>query len=588
MANPFLLAALEYEAKGFSVIPLKPKDKIPLIPSWTQFQVERADREQLGEWWRTWPTANLGILTGGISGGVYVIDTDSPEAASSLKPMLGPMEDVGISATGKGFHLFYHHGAPLQNKTGVLPQVDFRGDGGYVVAPPSVHASGKHYEWVKPVNGHLREIPPNFLELMQAAANPVQAARVRFDTAGALAGIPEGGRDEAIFKLAAKLRGADVPYEIALELCEQASANCSPPFLEARRKVDQAYKYSPGHTNARPQRQEDPTFWPMPMTAEKFLEAPDDDDTRWIWDKVIPFGEVAMLCGEPRAGKTTMALNLALAISRGVPFLGRKTVKSRCIYIAIDNSKRDMRVICEQIGFTTHDDVFLHVGKVPVRSTEWVLDIAVKSGAKFIVIDTLERFFEDHDVNKSDFAKAMYPLDLEAKRVGITPFYVHHATAKPPMDAKTGSLFMGHTTVKGMAPYYFELARVGDAKHRILSSDLRSGQNIEGMFISIDRETGWAKNGGNIDDALVEHYRGRILDFMADGHQSCRADIINGINGRRKQANIALASLVKSGDLEKVNPEINNGTKGHAEILVLAGTLVERENSVPAQLNTLF
>jgi len=76
MANPLMLAALEYEARGFSVIPLKPHDKIPLIPSWSPFQIERADREQIGVWWRTWKDANIGIVTGKISD-LFVIDAES-------------------------------------------------------------------------------------------------------------------------------------------------------------------------------------------------------------------------------------------------------------------------------------------------------------------------------------------------------------------------------------------------------------------------------------------------------------------------------------------------------------------------------
>jgi len=574
MANALLLAALEYEAKGFSIIPLKPRDKIPLIPSWTEFQVERADREQLGEWWRTWPNANIGVLTGSISGGTYVIDTDSPEAATAIKPILGDMSEVGISATGKGFHLWYWHGGEaLNNKAGIRPQIDFRGDGGYVVAPPSIHSSGKHYEWVKPINGHLRPLPQEFLDLL-AAGSQANAARVKFDTAAALNGIPEGGRDQAIFKLAAKLRGADVPYEVALELCEQAAANCNPPFREARRKVDQAYKYSPGHGNnsiAPPI--EDPSFWPMPLTMKDFL-AQKFDEHIWIWDRIIPFGEVAMLCGEPRAGKTTMALNLALAISRGVPFLKRATMRNRCLYVAIDNSPRDMKIICDQIGCTDNDDVQIHVGKIPARAIDWCLDLAVKVAAKFIVIDTLERFFERHDINKPDFAKAMYPLDLEIKKLGITPIYIHHATAKPPLGAKVGSLFMGHTTVKGMTPYYLELMRVGESRHRILSSDLRSGDNIEGIYVKLDRATGWAVKGGRLEDALMDDYKDRITEFLNQNDQASRAQIREAVEGRKQLVNMAISKLLEDGLLEKVDPLINTGKPHHPEILTLAKKLI--------------
>lgn len=573
MPNALMLAALEYESKGFSVIPLKPRDKIPLIPSWSQFQHERADRSQIGEWWRTWPTANIGIVTGKISG-LSVIDADSPQAASVLKPLLGDMTDVGIGGTGKGFHLYYAHDGVLRsNKAAIQPQIDFRGDGGYVVAPPSIHANGKHYEWVKPINGHLRELPAEFIKLMETPVDTAGVARARFDTAAALAGIPAGQRDETLFKLASKLRGADVPYDVAMELCEQAAANCVPPFREARRKVDQAYKYPAGHTQQQTEPDPDPSFWPMPTTIKDFL-LQEDPAVDWLWDRLIPQGEVAMLCGEPRAGKTTLALNLALAVSRGIPFLGRATSKAKCLYVAIDNSRRDMKILCAQLGIIPDDDLHIHIGKIPVNSTDWCLDIAVKIGAKLIIIDTIERFFERHDINKPDFAKAMYPLDLEAKRIGITPMYVHHATAKPGMTSTTGSLFMGHTTVKGMTPYYFEMIRVGEYKHRILSSDLRSGDNIQQMFVKIDRDSGWSIKGGKIEDALMEEYTDRIIAVMHEKGQATRQEIRDNIIGRKQLINISISQLLDNGTLERVDPLINTGKPHHPEILCLAQKLI--------------
>jgi hypothetical protein len=577
MANALRDAALEYEAAGYSVIPLKPKDKIPLIPSWTEFQTARADREQIGIWWRNWKDANIGIVTGAVSG-VVVIDCDSPEAATDLKPMLGDMSAVGVAATGKGFHLYYSHSDGIfPNKAGVKPQIDFRGDGGYVVAPPSVHSSGKHYEWAKPINGHLRELPAEFVAAMSAPAQ--NGTKPAFDTAGALAGIPEGQRDQGVFKLACKLRGADVPYEMALDLCETAAANCVPKFLNARRKVDQAYKYAPGHSEDAKQQVNgvELDFWPTPVSMRDFLATEDDESERWIWDRLVPYGEVAMLCGEPRSGKTTLALNLALAVSQGAPFLGRRTTKTKCLYVSIDNSRRDMKSVCSQIHLVENDNLCIHVGKVPARATDWVLDMAVKTSSKLVIIDTLERFFESSDINKPDFAKAMVPLDLEAKRIGITPLYVHHATAKPGLGARVGSLFMGHTTVKAMTPYYLELVRFGERRHRLLSSDLRSGENLDSTYIKLDRATGWAILGGRLEDAMIDDYKDRVLAFLRDNGPATREQIRQAVEGRKQLVNIATTALVDAGTLERVDPEVNTGKPHHPEILTLAAQLVTRD-----------
>lgn len=319
--------------------------------------------------------------------------------------------------------------------------------------------------------------------------------------------------------------------------------------------------------NAPPAEQED--FWPVPQTIREFNSFVDDEE-RWLWDNLVPFGEVAMLCGEPRAGKTTMALNLALAIARGYPFLQRKTTKSVCLYISIDNSRRDMKTLLTQLGCTDNDQIFLHYGKIPVRSVDWCLDMAVRVGARFVVIDTLERFFERYEINKPDFAKAMAPMDLEIKRLGITPLYVHHATAHPGLDSKIGSMFMGHTTVKAMTPYYLELLRVGESRHRVLSTDLRSGTNIAGMYVKLDRTTGWAMKGGRIEDALLDETKEKILAAMSNIQRATRGEIREMVEGRKEIVNIAITKLLDDGLLERIDPLINTGKAHHPEILTLA------------------
>ena len=76
MENKKLDAALKYEGKGYSVIPIKPKDKRPLV-KWEKFQTERASADLIWKWWKTWPDANIGLVTGR---DFDVIDVDTLEA----------------------------------------------------------------------------------------------------------------------------------------------------------------------------------------------------------------------------------------------------------------------------------------------------------------------------------------------------------------------------------------------------------------------------------------------------------------------------------------------------------------------------
>lgn len=543
--NVLMQAALEYESKGFSVIPLKPKDKIPLVPSWIQYQTERADREQIGEWWRTWKDANIGILTGSISGGIYVIDTDSPEAASDLKPSLGDMSNVGVVSTGKGFHLYYSHAdSALPNKTGIKPHIDFRGDGGYVVAPPSVHASGKHYEWAIPINGHLRELPESFLGLMNGG--PAPAIKPKFDTAGALAGIAEGQRDEGVFKLACKLRGADVPYEMAIELCEQAAANCHPPFTNARRKVDQAYKYSPGHPQVVQPAQE--AFWPDIKTAKDALTQTADTE-RWLWHRCLPLGSCSMMVAKAKVGKSTVAVNLAIAVARGWTFLGRETMKAPVLYLFLDGPAEDIKDQFKNAGLEESDQIFWHAGSMPDKAVTWAAETIAKVGAKLVVIDTLQKFFKFRDLNDySEVANTMEPLLSAAMQANCHVMFLHHASkfALDDMDAAIGS-----SVLKGQAYANLHLKKLIGSEIRILRSEQRGGKNFEEISIGYENsdQTGIMVNTGTRAQAEVKAIEPAITALLAEGGKT-ETEIREAIGARGMLVSTAIRAMQKRGELE--------------------------------------
>jgi hypothetical protein len=170
----------------------------------------------------------------------------------------------------------------VQTRAGVLPKTDVRADGGYVVTAPSVHESGKCYTWEVSISSELPKLPQEFFKLISSNSNNSNRYRERFNTAQSLNGVPEGQRDQTIFKLACKLRAADVPREITEQLILEAAKNCQPPFSErtALEKVQRVYnRYQPS-AKAQPSR---PEIWPELLTAKDLLELP-PDPTRWIWD----------------------------------------------------------------------------------------------------------------------------------------------------------------------------------------------------------------------------------------------------------------------------------------------------------------
>jgi len=152
-----LQKSAEYYTKelGLAIIPVG-KDKKPLI-AWKEFQNRFPTNEEVRGWWERWPDANIGIITGGINN-ILVIDIDSPEGHDAIRPYIQEVEPP-VCKTTKGKHYYFHHIPGQGNLTRFLPGVDCRGEGGYVIAPPSKVNGGPEYTW-EPGRG-LHQINPS-------------------------------------------------------------------------------------------------------------------------------------------------------------------------------------------------------------------------------------------------------------------------------------------------------------------------------------------------------------------------------------------------------------------------------------------
>ncbi|WP_306211079.1 bifunctional DNA primase/polymerase [Actinoplanes sp. RD1] len=115
------------------------------------------DPATICSWWARWPHANVGLATGT---GLDVCDVDTPDALRRLLDLLDVVRPAGpLVRTGHGWHLWYAS-TGLSNRVGIIPGVDWRGTGGLVVAPPSLHATGRRYRFTQPYIGSLPGVPP--------------------------------------------------------------------------------------------------------------------------------------------------------------------------------------------------------------------------------------------------------------------------------------------------------------------------------------------------------------------------------------------------------------------------------------------
>jgi hypothetical protein len=241
-STDMLAYALSYASRGLTVIPLHTSydgrcscgkadcdsiAKHPRIKGWNDHATTEGDIRQ---WWQKWPDANIGIRTGRVSN-QFVIDVDGEDGFRTLEEMKaahGWQPKTLTAKTGRGIHLYFR--VPDQevhnSKKKLGAGIDVRGEGGYVVAPPSAHASGSSYAWLN-ADKSPEEAPAWLLE---ALAGP----RVVTDTADTGSLINEGSRNDTLFKKGCSLRrrGFEIE-EIEEELMRMNTDECNPPLEES-------------------------------------------------------------------------------------------------------------------------------------------------------------------------------------------------------------------------------------------------------------------------------------------------------------------------------------------------------------------
>lgn len=239
--NELLTAALEYAAQGLAVFPLTPKGKTPITNN--GFYAATTDPATIKKWWSENPAANIGIATGRRSGGLVVVDLDKHitetgeiiEGYDSLREWQnknGSLPDTAGTITGSGGnHWLFRLNRETGNRTGLLTAVDIRADGGYIVAPPSIHPNGNKYEWEQTIEDYGIADGGQILEaLLAEGANAENKQALTIPET-----IPEGRRNDTLFKLACSLQAKGLSNTaIYNAVLAENKERCRPEPLPAR------------------------------------------------------------------------------------------------------------------------------------------------------------------------------------------------------------------------------------------------------------------------------------------------------------------------------------------------------------------
>lgn len=247
-ANYILQAALFYaDHMHWSVFPLSPRSKEPMpldvlsrdgkgAEGSGGYFVATNDPVQITAWWQKFPDANLGVVTGCRSG-VIVLDIDrshgGEQSLLELQVKYGKLPDTLSAKSGGGRHLYYtYSGDDIRNSAGKLgPGLDIRGNGGYIVAPPSVHPNGTVYTWITKPSQVAPASAPDWL---------VRALSEKLEPGGAHPLAPpvgeqirSGNRNQTLTSLAGSMRRRGMSTDaIYAALWAENTTKCAPPLSE--------------------------------------------------------------------------------------------------------------------------------------------------------------------------------------------------------------------------------------------------------------------------------------------------------------------------------------------------------------------
>lgn len=248
--NDMVKVALLYIAQGFKVFPVKP-DKKPL----TQHGFKDATQTEavVREYWTRWPDAGIALVTNGL----IVLDFDAKnsglESKTAMEKKYGSLPSTRTHRTGGGGeHWIYRNpnGADLRNTVALAEYrgVDLRANGGYIVAPPSLHQSGRRYEVLD--DSEIAPAPIWLLDLVTKKRTRSQ------QTATDSQPIVEGQRNSALTSLAGTMRRRGMAQEsIETALQDVNKRQCSPPLPdeEVTRIAQSVTRYEPELSPGQPE-----------------------------------------------------------------------------------------------------------------------------------------------------------------------------------------------------------------------------------------------------------------------------------------------------------------------------------------------
>jgi hypothetical protein len=519
-----------------------------------------SESPRIRDWWQNHPKANIGIATGAASG-LVVIDVDprhrGQQSLAQIEKKFGLLPDgPRVRTGGDGEHIYHSHpGITVKSKVGIFPGIDIRGDGGYVVGPGSVHASGKRYLWESGKTPSDLPLPPLPAWLLNLVSDGHPGSRHPANDA-----IPEGQRNVVLASLAGIMRHRGMSGAgIKAALLEENKQRCIPPLDddEVARIASSIGRYAPESlsTGSAPEvrGERSPRF----QTAEELCTAT-PEKIEWIARPWIAQGSITEIDAKVKIGKTTWVTQMVRSVLEGLDFMGERTTAAPVVYLTEQPAasfratleradllhRRDLSVLLwhETVGFPWRDVVYAAISECKAK------------GAKLLIVDTIAQFAKLHgdaENNAGDALLAMQPLQ-EAAAAGLGVIIVRHERKS---GGDVGDSGRGSSAFAGAVDTIVSIRRPeGNTRPtlRVLHALSRFSETPDELVIELTPR-GFVSHG-TTENLAEEEARKLILATAPDSEEGAKSlkDLTADAKIKRATAQRAIQVLCDKGELRRI------------------------------------
>jgi protein-arginine kinase activator protein McsA len=506
--------AQKYLDAGFSIIPLAPNSKRPALETWAEFQQRRPTLDEVAQWWQNGSNYGIAVVCGKVSNLIVLDIDDETKFGVALKAIGEALPDTPIVRTRKGWHLYFRYPANrIVRRHDRLNDwgAELRGDGHYVVAPPSV-VDGHRYRWATRSGKHmaLGEVPiadcpewlldafgvpfadeqnePALVQLSQPIHQSANGNALTDEQRRALKSIlvphwVEGCRHDLALGFAGLLAKSGISQDEALMLLREIASEAGDDEWRDRERAlkdtfDRLWRGEQvigfkrleeivGEQTAKivaaivsPQKPNDGRQPIGLLTLAEWDERlAHISQGQWLVEGLLQAGWLLVINARPKVGKSIVSVNLATALAEGTPFLNLPTSPCAVVYVDLERPIETLNRF-KALNAVSNPNIFVPAERIGADTPDALRELVkqahdLTNRPVVVFVDTLGDFLKPAlrqrkaSINDYDaIAEILQALRDLALELGCAFVFVHH-TRKAQSEEPTEVDVLGSTAIAG-------------------------------------------------------------------------------------------------------------------------------------------